>query len=97
MRYSNACLRIFVVILQDLHCLQRSYHNFDHWGIRLYHHTNFNISVVRPAYVTHDFICNDVIISIAKWHGWPRRMSTFWPGYSSIVYMQFWNHTGSEV
>ena len=26
-RYGNACLRLFVVILQDLHCLQRSYHN----------------------------------------------------------------------
>ena len=22
-RYSNACLRLFVVVLQDLHCLQR--------------------------------------------------------------------------
>ena len=27
MRYSNPCLRLFVVILQDLHCLQRFYHN----------------------------------------------------------------------
>ena len=26
-RYSNACLRLFVVILQDLHCLQRFYHH----------------------------------------------------------------------
>ena len=31
-RYSIACLRLFVVILQDLHCLQRFYHNSDHWG-----------------------------------------------------------------
>ena len=31
MRYSNACLRLFVVVLQDLHCLQRFYHNIDHW------------------------------------------------------------------
>ena len=29
--YSNTCLRLFVVILQDLHCLQRSYHNVDQW------------------------------------------------------------------
>ena len=39
-RYSNACLRLFVVILQDL---QRFYHNIDHWHITLYHHTNFHI------------------------------------------------------
>ena len=25
-RYRNACLRLFVVLLQDLHCLQRFYH-----------------------------------------------------------------------
>ena len=37
MRYSNPCLRLFVVILQDLHCLQRFYHNVDHCGIKLYH------------------------------------------------------------
>ena len=42
-RYSNACLRLFVVVLQDLHCLQRSYHNVDHWCITLYHHINFHI------------------------------------------------------
>ena len=35
-RYNNACLRLFVVILQDLHCLHRSYHNVDHWCITLY-------------------------------------------------------------
>ena len=35
MRYSNPCLRLFVVILQDLHCLQRFYHNVDHLGIKL--------------------------------------------------------------
>ena len=29
-RYRNACLRLFVVLLQDLHCLQRFYHNVDH-------------------------------------------------------------------
>ena len=28
--------------LQDLHGLQRFYHNIDHWGIKLYHHTNFH-------------------------------------------------------
>ena len=42
-KYSNACLRLFVVILQDLHCLQRSYHNVDRLYITLYHHTNFHI------------------------------------------------------
>ena len=42
-RYSNACLRLFVVVLQDLHCLQRSYHNVDDWCIMLYHHINFHI------------------------------------------------------
>ena len=25
------------------YCLHRSYHNIDHWGIKLYHHTNFHI------------------------------------------------------
>ena len=36
-RYSIACLRLFVVILQDLHSLQRFfYHSVDHWGIKLY-------------------------------------------------------------
>ena len=29
-KYSNTCLRLFVVVLQDLHCLQRFYHNVDH-------------------------------------------------------------------
>ena len=28
------------IILQDLHCLQRSYHNVDHVCITLYHHTS---------------------------------------------------------
>ena len=44
MRHRNACLRLFVVLLQDLHCLQRFYHNVDHWGIKLYYHTKFHIS-----------------------------------------------------
>ena len=35
MRYRNACLRLFVVVLQDLHCLQGSYHNVYHWCITL--------------------------------------------------------------
>ena len=39
----NPCLRLFVVILQDLHCLQRFYHNDDHWRIKLYNHTKFHI------------------------------------------------------
>ena len=43
---NNPCLRLFVVILQDLHCLQRFYHNVDHWGIELYYHKNFIFS--RP-------------------------------------------------
>ena len=42
-RYGIVCLRLFVVILQDLHCLHRSYHNVDHCGIKLYHHINFHI------------------------------------------------------
>ena len=42
-RYSNPCLRLFVAILQDLHCLQRFYHNVDHWGIELYYHKTFHI------------------------------------------------------
>ena len=43
LRYSNACLRLFVVILQDLHCLQRSHHNVYLWGVKLYHPTNFHV------------------------------------------------------
>ena len=46
-KYNNACLRLFVVILLDLHCLQRSYHNVDHLYITLYHHTNFQLLLVR--------------------------------------------------
>ena len=42
-RYSNPCLRLFIVILQDLHCLHRFYHNVDHWGIELYYHKKFHI------------------------------------------------------
>ena len=41
--YDDACVRLFVVILQDLHCLQRFYHNVDHRGIKLYYHTKFHI------------------------------------------------------
>ena len=45
MRYSNAFLKLFG---QDLHCLQRFYHNVDHWCISLYHHANFvELSLVR--------------------------------------------------
>ena len=51
MRYSNPCLRLFVVILQDLHCLQRFYHNVDHCGIKLYYHKKIShladLSLVR--------------------------------------------------
>ena len=46
---SNACLRVFVVILQDVDCLQRFYHNIDHWGIKFYYHT---ISTFREAIVS---------------------------------------------
>ena len=42
LRYSNPCLRLFVVILQDLRCLQRFYHNVDHWGIEVYYHKKFH-------------------------------------------------------
>ena len=41
-RYRNPCLSLFV-ILQDLHCLQRFYHNIHHWRIKLYYHTRFHI------------------------------------------------------
>ena len=40
---SNACLRLFVVVLQDLHCLQRFYHSVDHWGIALNRRTKYHI------------------------------------------------------
>ena len=49
MRYSNACLRLFVVVLQNLHCLQRSYHNVDHWCITL---TIIPISTFNGAFVS---------------------------------------------
>ena len=41
--YRNACLSLFVVVIQDLHCLQIFYRNIDHWGIELYHHTKCHI------------------------------------------------------
>ena len=31
-----------VIHISFLHCLQRFYHNIDHWGIKLYRHTNFH-------------------------------------------------------
>ena len=48
-RYSNASLRLFVVILQDLHCLHRSYHNVDHWDKALPHTP---ISIFSGAFVS---------------------------------------------
>ena len=45
MRYSIPCLRLFVVLLQDLHCLQRFYHNVDHRHITLYHPYQFLLLV----------------------------------------------------
>ena len=55
MRYINACLRLFVVILQDLHCLQRFYHNVDHWGIKLSH---LDIGLCGLRYYTwRGYIC----------------------------------------
>ena len=36
------------IFLQDLHGLQRFYHNVVLWGIKLYHYTNFlELSLVR--------------------------------------------------
>ena len=35
MRYI-ACQRLLVVVLQDLHCLQRFYHSADHWHIKFH-------------------------------------------------------------
>ena len=65
-RYSNACQRLFVVILQDLHCLHRSYHNVDHI---LMHYT-------LPAYqfphlvelllVRYDNACQRVFVVILQ-------------------------------
>ena len=34
-KYTNACLRLFVFILQDLHCSHRFYRNVDHLYITL--------------------------------------------------------------
>ena len=57
MRYSNPCLRLFVVILQDLHCLQRSYHNVDHWGIKLYY-VSYKISHLADlSLVRYRIVC----------------------------------------
>ena len=38
----HCCLRLFVVILQDLHSLLRFYHNVDHWSI------SFTITPIAP-------------------------------------------------
>ena len=46
-RYSIACLRLFVVIL---HCLQRFYHKVDHWGIKLHYYTNFDLHCLQRFY-----------------------------------------------
>ena len=62
MRYSNPCLRLFVVILQDLHCLQRSYHNVDHWGIKLYY-VSYKISHLADfSLVRYRIVCPPLII-----------------------------------
>ena len=46
-RYSIACLRLFVVIL---HCLQRFYHKVNHWGIKLHYYTNFDLHCLQRFY-----------------------------------------------
>ena len=48
-RYSIACLRLFVVIL---YCLQRFYHKVDHWGIKLHYYTNFDLHCYRDFITT---------------------------------------------
>ena len=60
MRYRNACLRLFVVVLQDSHCLQRFYHNVDHWCI---HHTTFHI-LVELLLVRHSNPCLRLFVVI---------------------------------
>ena len=49
--YSNACLRLFVVILQDLHCLQISL------IIGALHFTSIQISTVSGAFVSEIRYC----------------------------------------
>ena len=53
-KYSNACLRLLVVILQDLHCLHRSYHNVDRWGLSF---TITPISIFRRASISEIQYC----------------------------------------
>ena len=44
-RCRNVCMN-FVVILQDLHCLQIFYHKVDHWSINIPIVQNFTFSGV---------------------------------------------------
>ena len=43
-REIQKCLPEAICLLQDLHCLQRFYHNIDHWDIKLYILQNFTFS-----------------------------------------------------
>ena len=58
-RHSNPCLRLFVVILQDLRCLQRFYHNVDHCSIELLYKISHlaDLSLVR-----YRIVCPPLII-----------------------------------
>ena len=64
-RYGNACLRLFVVILQDLHCLQRSYRNVDHWCITLYPAYQFP-HLVELLLVRHGIACLRLFVVILE-------------------------------
>ena len=61
MRYSNACLRLFVVVLQDLHCLHRSYHNVDHWYITLYGGYLLRPTAYRPCLLSSHVEMSDYV------------------------------------
>ena len=37
------CLRLFCCYITRFTLFTETYHNIDHWGIKLYHHTNFHI------------------------------------------------------
>ena len=57
MRYSIPCLRLFVVILQDLHCLQRFYY-VEHCGLsyKISHLADLSLVIYRivwPPLIIH--------------------------------------------
>ena len=72
-RYGNTCLRLFVVILQDLHGLQRCYHNVDHWCITLYQHTNQFPHLVELLLVRYGIACLRLFVVILQDLHWLHR------------------------